>query len=193
MTNLVKSFHFFKPFFNSNKFNRFWTNELTYTFATESIVIFHFVFDDLWIWHNFHIIMIIWVFANHVNELISCKFLLSHHLKECGNLGIVDFIWLFAILFGRNRLNFERLENLRFLYWWLSGGWWRFFVEVIKGVAPWSAASSRYADIECTFFFLLWVFARSDARQYLESWIFIFFSKRLLLSLLNLNKSYIKE
>ena len=71
-TNLIKSLHFLKPFFYWNKLRRLWTDELTHSFTTERIIILNLFVDYLGIRYDLHVVVIVLMFADHVDEFISC-------------------------------------------------------------------------------------------------------------------------
>ena len=147
LANLIEGFNFFKPLLNGNKLDRFRTDEFADTFATKSIIIFNFIFDDFRVRYNLHIVMIIRRFLDQVNKFICCQFLLTHHLEKCCHLWVVNWIiWLLQVLFWdfwrycrRCLFQFDWLQ-LRFLHRNLS---WRLqqFLPIVNSLSEGVAAT----------------------------------------------------
>jgi hypothetical protein len=89
-TNLIKGLDLIKPLFNRDELNRFGVEEFGDSLARESVVVDNVVLDDFRVRHDFHIVVVVGVFPDHVNELLGGEFFLTDHLEECGYFGVLD-------------------------------------------------------------------------------------------------------
>ena len=85
-TNLIESLNLVKPFFDRDEFHRFGVEELGDSLAGESVIVDDVVFDDLGVGDDLHVVVVVGVFANHVNELFGSEFFLTHHFEKCCHL-----------------------------------------------------------------------------------------------------------
>ena len=85
-TDLIKGLDFIEPFFHRDELNRFRVNKFGYSLTGESIVVDNVVFDDLRVRNDFHVVVIVGVFPDHINELFGGQFFLTDHFEESRHL-----------------------------------------------------------------------------------------------------------
>ena len=95
-TNFVKSLDFIKPFLNRNELSRFWVNKLADPLATKSVVVLYLLVYDLWVRHDLHIVVVVLILSDHIDEFVSCQLFLPDHLEKGCNLvvGDLNFSWM---------------------------------------------------------------------------------------------------
>lgn len=91
LTNFVEGLHFFKPLFDGNKLSWFAIHKFADALAAEGIVVVDFFRNYFRVGHHLHIVVVVLVYLNHVDKLICCQFLLTHHLKKCLHLFVSHF------------------------------------------------------------------------------------------------------
>ena len=96
LTYFVESFDLIEPFLDWNKLSRLWIYKFADSFTTEGVVILYLLAYYFRVSHNFHIIVVILIFAYHVDELVSCELLLPYHFKKRSYLVVryLDLTWM---------------------------------------------------------------------------------------------------
>ncbi len=112
-TNLIKSLNLVKPLLHRDKLNRFGVEELGDSLTWESVIVDDVVFDDLGVRDDLHVVMVVGVFANHVNELFGGEFFLTYHFEKCCYLRVLHWDLTFGCGF--------------------EGGWWGSWLDVVAG------------------------------------------------------------
>lgn len=149
--NLIKSLHFLKPFLYRNKLDRLGIDKLANSLTAEGIVIFNLFLNNGRIGHHLHIVMIVLVFTDHIDEFIGCEFFLPDHLEECRHLSVVHWvIGLFCILFWDCWRNWLQLG----FFCWRFAGWSRqvwdlllAFLLACEGIATASSPCRNHTRI----------------------------------------------
>jgi len=120
-TDFIESLYLIKPLLNWNEFSRFWIDEFTHSFTTKSVVILYLFVYYFRVSYNFHIIMVILIFTNHIDELVSCKLLLPYHLEKGSYLVIsyLDLTWMW-LWSNQSRLKRLHFYYCSYFYWWTS-------------------------------------------------------------------------
>ncbi len=124
--DLIKGLHLIEPFFDRDEFNRFRVNKFGYSLTWESVIVDNVVFDYLWVRNDFHVVVIIGVFPDHVNELFSCQFFLTDHFEESCHLWVLYWNVAFWVMFywSKWRFGFNIFRRTRHSDW-VSAGHWR--------------------------------------------------------------------
>lgn len=191
-TNFIKRFYLLEPLLNCNELYWLRCHKLTHPLTAKSVVIFNFIFDDLWVGDHFHVVMIIWVFPYHVNKLIRSQLFLPHHLEECGHFRIVNWVVSLLHIFFRNGwrygLHFDGLQLRFFCRWFSLVGLSDLFITSChsgKGISS-TCPSGWYETsiIGTQPLFDTGFFARGDPRKELYLWLFFFLFKWFLARLL---------
>lgn len=94
----IECLNFIKPFLYRDEFNRLWINKFRDSFARECIVVNNVIFYNLGVRNDFHVVMIIGIFSDHVNKLLGCKFFLTNHFEKCSHLSVLYRNIVFRIL-----------------------------------------------------------------------------------------------
>jgi hypothetical protein len=90
LTDFIKGLNLIEPLLDRDKLDRFRVDKFADALATKSVVILNVILYYFGVGHNFHIIMVILVLTNHVDELISCQLLLSDHPEKGSNLAVIS-------------------------------------------------------------------------------------------------------
>lgn len=90
--DLIKGLHLLEPLLNSNELGGLGVDELADPLAAEGVVILDLLADDLGVGHDLHVVVVVLVLADHVDELVGCELLLPHHVEEGGHF----FVGLFC-------------------------------------------------------------------------------------------------
>lgn len=187
--NLIKSLHFLKPLLHSDELHRLWGDEFADALAAEGVVILDLIFYYFRVGDNLHVIMVILMLSNHVNELVCCQFFLSHHLEECGDLCVINGIIRFLCIFfwDRWRNGFE----LGFFRWRLPSGSWHIrnlflalFVGTSKRVT--SAGPPGWNQADIIIFLHAHLFGWSNFGKQIELGLLLLFLEGFLASLLKM-------
>lgn len=123
--NLIKSFDLIKPFFNWNELSWFRVDKFWDAFTRKCIVVNNIVFNDFWVWNNIHIVVIVWIFSDHVNELLSSEFFLTYHFEKSSDLSVLNWNVIFRRLFDRWKWGFwlKILTGYGMFKWWSPSHW----------------------------------------------------------------------
>lgn len=70
--DLIKRLHLLKPLLHSYELCRFGVYELADSLATEGVVILYLLADDFRVGDDLHVVVVILVLADHVDEFICC-------------------------------------------------------------------------------------------------------------------------
>jgi hypothetical protein len=80
--NLIESLHLLEPLLNRNELGRLRVHELAHSLATERVVILYFALNNFGVGHHLHVVVVVLVASDHVDELIRSQLLLPHHVEE---------------------------------------------------------------------------------------------------------------
>lgn len=69
-TDLIKSLHLFKPLLDGYELCRLGVDELADSLAAERVVVLYLLADDIRVGHYFHVVVVVLVASDHVDELI---------------------------------------------------------------------------------------------------------------------------
>ncbi len=71
-TNLIEGLDFFEPLFDWDELGWFGVDELADSFAAEGVVVLNLFVYYLRVWDDLHVIMVVLIFADHVNKFVRC-------------------------------------------------------------------------------------------------------------------------
>lgn len=86
LADLVERLHLLEPLLHRDELRRLRVHELAHPLAAESVVVLHLLADDLRVRHHLHVVVVVLVLTDHVDELVRCQLLLPHHVEERGHL-----------------------------------------------------------------------------------------------------------
>lgn len=123
--DLIKSFDFIKPFFNWNELSWFRVGKFRDTFTRKSIVVNNIVFYYFRVRNNIHVVVIVWIFSDHVNKLLSSEFFLTYHFKKSSDFSVLNWNVIFWALFDRWKGSFwlKILTGYGMLKWCSPSHW----------------------------------------------------------------------
>lgn len=111
--DLIKGLHLFKPLLDGYELRGFGVDELADSLAAERVVVLYLLADDLRVGHYFHVVVVVLVPPDHVDELISRQLLLTHHVEESSHF--------FVRPLGRSRSGTARQEWRNRLHFHVAG------------------------------------------------------------------------
>lgn len=94
--DLIEGLDLFKPLFHWDELCRFRVDKLADTFATKSVVVLNLLADNLSVRYDLHVVVVILILSDHVDEFVCCELLLAHHLEEGSHFTVAD-LDLFAM------------------------------------------------------------------------------------------------
>jgi hypothetical protein len=68
--DFVKSLHLFEPFLHSDELSRLGVHEFAHSFAAECVVVLYLLVNDLGVGDDLHVIMVVLILPDHVDEFI---------------------------------------------------------------------------------------------------------------------------
>lgn len=83
--DLIKRLHLLKPLLDGYELRRLGVDELADSLAAEGVVVLYLLADDLRVGYYFHVVVVVLVASDHVDELVGCQFLLADHVEEGGH------------------------------------------------------------------------------------------------------------
>lgn len=86
--DLVEGLNLLEPLLNSDELGRLGVDELADPLAAERVVILDLLADNLGVGDYLHVVVVVLVLADHVDELVGCQLLLPHHVEEGGHLSV---------------------------------------------------------------------------------------------------------
>lgn len=108
--DLIEGLDLLEPLLDGDELGGLGVDELAHSLAAEGVVVSDLLEQYFRVWHHFHVIVVVLIFANHIDELVCSQLLLTHHVEERRHLLVGDLHLCRGGLLGGQQVGGDGLD-----------------------------------------------------------------------------------